>query len=157
MEVFRKSVWHDLGLDPVFVQTNHSHSKKDVVRGLHFQWDPPLTKLIRVIAGAAYFVSVDVRKNSATFKHWHGVELSAENKKLLYVPFGFASGFGVTSDTADVEYHYTAEYNPAGEGSLRFDDPDIGVQWPIAAPIVSARDREAMTMASSRSEASFPL
>ena len=124
---------------------NHSFSKKGVLRGLHFQYNPPLGKLIRVINGAAFVVAVDIRFDSPTRGKWFGIELSAENQKQLFAPAGFASGFCVTGDVAEVEYHYTVHYNGAGEAAIRYDDPDIAVAWPLDSPIVSDRDKQAIT------------
>ncbi len=145
MEVYRHDVLKAAGVyDGIFVQQNHSYSKKGVLRGLHTQWDPPLGKLIRIINGAAFVVAVDIRKDSKTCGEWFGMELSAENQKQLFVPSGFASGFCVTLDVAEVEYHYTAYYNPNGEGCIRYDDPSIGIDWPVTNPIVSERDKVGM-------------
>ena len=147
MEVYREDFFAAAGIMiGKFVQQNHSFSQQGIVRGLHFQWDKPLDKLIRVINGRAFMVAVDIRKKSATLGQWFGLELSAENKKLLYAPAGFASGFAVTGDVAEVEYLYTALYNPAGESSILWDDPGIGIDWPIKNPILSDRDKSARTL-----------
>jgi len=144
MEVFRKDVFKKAGLgDLEFVQQNHSSSKKGVLRGLHLQWEPGLSKLIRVIKGEAFFAAVDARKNSKTVGKWVSEVLSSENKKQLFVPEGFASGFCVLSDMAEVEYHYSSLYNPKGETSIKWDDKDIGIKWPIDNPVISERDQSA--------------
>lgn len=148
MEVYREDVFTAAGVTiGKFVQQNHSLSKHGIVRGLHFQWDKPLGKLIRVINGRAFMVAVDIRKKSATLGKWFGLELSAENKRLLYAPAGFASGFAVTGDVAEVEYLYTAFYNPAGESCIIWNDPAIGIDWPIKNPVLSDRDKTARTLA----------
>lgn len=143
IEVYRHDLYKECGLDLRFVQTNHSRSVGPVLRGLHFQYDPPLGKLIRVINGRAFVVAVDIRPGSATLGQWLGRELNTDNIELLYVPPGFASGFCVLGEVAEVEYHYTALYNKAGEANIRFDDLDIGIQWPIKNPTVSLRDQNA--------------
>lgn len=146
MEVYRYDAFMEAGVcyHP-FVQENHSYSKAGVLRGLHVQYGPPLGKLIRIINGAAFVVAVDIRHNSPTCGKWFGVELSAENQKQLFAPAGFASGFCVTGDVAEVEYHYTVHYNAGGEASIRYDDPDINVDWPIQNPIVSDRDKQSLS------------
>lgn len=148
MEVYRDDVLADSGVyDKSFVQENHSFSKQGVLRGLHFQYDPPLGKLIRVINGAAFVVAVDIRYHSSTRGKWFGMELSAENKKQLFAPAGFASGFCVTGEAAEVEYHYTAHYNANGEAAIRYDDPEIAVDWPVKNTVVSERDKHAFLFA----------
>lgn len=146
MEVCRQDKLREAGIDANFVQFNQSQSKKGVVRGLHFQWDQPLGKLIRVTKGSAYVVAADIRKKSDTFKQWVGMELSEENKKLLYVPAGFAAGFCALSDLTDVQYSYTVLYNSKGESNIIWNDPDIGIDWPIKDPILSDRDKNAQTL-----------
>ena len=122
------------GLDLAFVQDNHSRSAKGVLRGLHYQLRQPQGKLVRVTAGAVFDVAVDLRRSSPHFGRWVGVELSEANKAMLYVPPGFGHGFVVTSDHADFQYKCTAFYDPADEHSLRWDDPAIGIAWPLAGP-----------------------
>lgn len=159
MELYRKDAFLDAGLPISFVQINQSHSKKGVVRGLHLQWDPPLGKLIRVVHGTAFFAVVDARASSPNVGKWITLELSSDNKQLLFVPPGFASGFCVMSDEADVEYGYTALYNPQGEGSILWNDPTLGIPWPVTEPIVSPRDASAISFAEwrTRPEASLSL
>ncbi len=133
------------GLDMVFVQDNQSKSKKGVLRGLHFQIEHPQGKLVRVIKGRVFDVAVDLRNGSATYGKWHGVELSEENKKQFYVPKGFAHGFLVLSDEAEFCYKCTDFYHPGDEGGIAWDDPEIGVQWPIEDGmeiILSDRDKK---------------
>lgn len=129
-----------------FVQDNHSRSRRGVLRGLHFQTRRPQGKLLRCVAGEVYDVAVDVRPDSPQFGQWVGVTLSAENKHQLYVPPGFAHGFQVVSDSADVEYKCTDYYDPEGEGGVRWDDPELAIPWPLPDPLVSAKDRELPTL-----------
>jgi dTDP-4-dehydrorhamnose 3,5-epimerase len=148
MEVFHRDKFREAGFDLNFVQENISLSKRGVVRGLHFQWDKPLAKLIRIVRGSALVVAVDIRKSSPTLGKWFGLELSEENKKQLYVMPGFASGFSVISGEAAVNYNYTAVYNPAGESNILWKDPDIGIEGPLnTEPILSPRDAEAISFA----------
>jgi dTDP-4-dehydrorhamnose 3,5-epimerase len=136
------------GIDTVFVQDNHSHSTRGTLRGLHFQL-PPMAqnKLVRCARGTIWDVAVDIREGSPTFGRWVGVELSAENFRQLYVPSGFAHGFCVLSDEAEVLYKASAVYSPAHERSIAWDDPAIGIAWPLAEPLVSDRDRRAESLA----------
>jgi len=146
LESFRADQFRSLGLPSEFVQDNHSRSRKGVLRGLHFQWDPPMSKLMRVTYGSAFLVAVDIRAGSPTLGKWFGLEVSAENKKQVWAPRGFARGICATSDFAEVQYKCTALYNPAGESGIRWDDPDIGIQWPTREPILSEKDRGAQTL-----------
>ena len=147
MEVFRWDLCKEHGLDLNFVQIGQSYSKKNVLRGLHFQFEKPLGKLIRVINGRAYAVFVDIRKKSATFKDWLGLELSVKNKLAIYAPPGFAFGFCVLGESAEVEYQHTELYNPKGEANIMWNDKDINIDWPINAPIISERDNSARSLA----------
>ncbi len=131
METYQYEDFKAAGVDVVFVQDNQSASKKGVLRGLHFQINHPQDKLVRVIKGEVYDVAVDLRKDSATFGQWYGVLLSEENKKQFFIPKGFAHGFLVLSDYAEFCYKCSDFYHPNDEGGLKFDDPAIGVQWPI--------------------------
>ncbi len=148
MEVYRQDTFKSLGLEVgQFVQSNHSKSHAGVVRGLHFQWDPPLTKLIRVINGQAFMVAVDIRYNSPTRGQWFGVEVSALNKKELLAPFGFATGFCVVGEVAEVEYQYTAHYNPMGESVILWNDPGLNIEWPVEGQVrTSDRDSKGTTL-----------
>jgi len=146
METFRKDIFKENGLDLQFVQTNHSRSGANVLRGLHFQYNKPLGKLIRIINGRAFVAAADIRKKSETFGQWLGFELSAANKTEIYVPPGFASGFCVLGDIAEVEYQYTEIYNPQGESNILWRDKDIDIDWPIDDPIISDRDKLARTL-----------
>jgi dTDP-4-dehydrorhamnose 3,5-epimerase len=146
METYRSDQFKALGLPIEFVQDNHSRSKHSVLRGLHFQYDPPMGKIMRVTYGRAFFVAVDLRKGSPTFAKWWGTELSAENKKQMWAPASFARGFCVLSDWAEIQYKVTGLYNQRTDVAIRFDDPDIGIQWPISNPQISERDRNAIPL-----------
>ena len=131
METYQYEDFKTAGIDVVFVQDNQSASKKGVLRGLHFQINHPQDKLVRVIKGEVYDVAVDLRKESPTFGQWYGVLLSEENKKQFFIPKGFAHGFLVLSDYAEFCYKCSDFYHPNDEGGLAYNDPDIGVDWPI--------------------------
>ena len=129
------------GLKREFVQDNHSKSAKNVLRGLHYQIQNPQGKLVRVVQGEVFDVAVDLRKNSISFGQWVGAHLSAENKKQLWIPEGFAHGFVVLSESAEFLYKTTDYYTPGDEHCIAWDDPEIGIQWPLtAAPLLSAKD-----------------
>ena len=147
LEAYRKDRFAELGIAAEFVQDNHSSSVKGVIRGLHFQPDPPMAKLMRVTLGAVFLVAVDIRKGSPTLGQWFGLEVSAENKRQVWAPPGFARGFCVLSDVAELQYKCTATYNPATEGSILWNDPGIGIDWPVADPIMSGKDAHAQTLA----------
>ena len=145
MESYNRRTFHDaVGQDTDFVQDNHSRSARGVLRGLHFQLPPHAQgKLVRVTSGNVFDVAVDVRRSSARFGHWVGVELSAENHRQLWIPQGFAHGFLVLSERADFLYKATAFYFAEAETSIRWDDPTIAISWPIpqgTTPIISAKD-----------------
>ncbi len=142
-EVYRQDQFARLGIPEPFVQLNHSASAQGVLRGLHFQWDPPMAKLMRVTQGRAFLVAVDIRKNSPTLGSWVGLEATGEEPLLLWAPAGFARGFCVLSDRAEIEYLCTAVYNPDAEASIRWNDPLLNISWPISAPILSGRDQNA--------------
>lgn len=134
--------------DVKFVQDNHSHSKKGVLRGLHYQIQNPQGKLIQVVRGTIFDVTVDLRKSSATFGQWSAVELSEENKRQLWIPPGFAHGFMVLSDSADVLYKTTDYYNPEAERCLAWNDPATGIVWPTGVnPILSEKDSVGISLA----------
>lgn len=132
METYSRRDMEEAGFDITFVQDNQSMSSRGVLRGLHFQKNFPQTKLVRVIKGEVFDVAVDIRKGSPTYGKWHGEVLSAENRKQLLVPKGFAHGFLVLSDTAEFCYKCDDFYHPDDEGGIAWDDPQIGVEWPIA-------------------------
>ncbi len=144
LETFQAARYEqEAGIDLVFVQDNHSRSASRVLRGLHFQKTKPQGKLVRVVRGEVYDVALDIRKGSPTFGEWEGVILSEDNKKQFWVPPGFAHGFVVLSDTADFEYKCTDYYDPSDEGSILWSDPDLDISWPIANPVLSAKDQSA--------------
>ena len=147
METFREDQFAKNGLPTHFVQDNHSRSTKGVVRGLHFQWEPPMGKLMRVTLGSAFLVAVDIRKGSPTLGKWVGVEASAENRRQVWAPAGFARGFCVLSEAAEIQYKCTGIYNNKGESGVLWNDPAIGVEWPIKDPVLSDKDRKAQTLA----------
>jgi dTDP-4-dehydrorhamnose 3,5-epimerase len=148
METYRIDKFEELGLPSQFVQDNQSRSRKGVIRGLHFQWDPPMGKLMRVIAGNAFLVAVDIRKGSPTLGQWFGIEASAENRRQVWAPPGFARGMCVTSEHAEIQYKCTALYSPEGECRVCFDDPQIGIAWPqVGEFILSESDRHAPSLA----------
>lgn len=142
MESFNARTFRELtGLDVDFVQDNHSRSGKGVLRGLHYQIQQAQGKLVRVVRGSVFDVAVDLRKGSPTFGKWEGVELSEENNRQFWIPPGFAHGFLVTSDSADFLYKTTDYYAPEHERSLLWNDPAVGVAWPLeGAPLLSAKD-----------------
>ncbi len=154
--------WHQrdfaaAGLDLTFVQEGHSRSGKGVLRGLHYQdTTAPMAKLLRCTVGRIFDVAVDLRMSSPTFGKWLGVELSAENKRQIYVPVGFAHGFATLSDVAEVQYKQTGFYTPPSEGGIRWNDPDVGVDWPIKDPTLSERDRTSQSLAEYRTSPAFP-
>ena len=123
-----------------FVQDNFSRSRKNVLRGLHFQIEKPQGKLVRVVSGQVFDVAVDLRKKSESYGKWVGVNLSEKNKKQLWIPPGFAHGFVVLSDHADFEYKCTDYYDPDDEGSIIWNDEEIGIDWPVSDPIISSKD-----------------
>ncbi len=146
MEVYREDQFKELDLPHHFMQENQSGSTKGVIRGLHFQWDPPMGKLMRVTAGSAFLVAVDIRHGSPTLGEWFGTEVSSENKRQLWAPAGFARGFCVLSDFAEIQYKCTSIYNPAGEGGIAWNDTDIGVDWPETEPLLSEKDDSAQSL-----------
>ena len=135
------------GIQTEFVQDNHSKSARGVLRGLHYQIKQPQGKLVRVVAGSVFDVAVDIRKSSATFGKWLGVSLSAENKRQLWIPQGFAHGFVVTSDSAEFLYKTTDYYAPEHERSILWNDPAIGIDWGLNEPLLSAKDQVAQLLA----------
>lgn len=141
METYQYETFARHGITPQFVQDNHSRSAKGVLRGLHYQKDPHAQgKLLKVVIGEIFDVAVDIRQGSPTFGQWVSAVLSAENGRLLYVPPGFAHGFCVLSETADLIYKATDIYKPETDRGIIWNDPQIGIDWPIAAPILSAKD-----------------
>lgn len=142
LESWNRQVFQAHGLEMDFVQDNHSRSGKGVLRGLHYQVHAPQGKLVRVVSGAVFDVAVDLRKSSPHFGQWVGHELSADNQRMMWIPPGFAHGFLVLSDTADFLYKTTRYYAPEWDRGVRWDDPQIGVKWPLAGPpTLSAKDQ----------------
>ena len=146
-EVFRADQFKELGLPTEFVQDNHSRSARGVVRGLHFQWDPPMGKLMRVTLGSAFLVAVDIRKGSPTLGKWAGVEASDENRRQVWAPAGFARGFCVLSEVAEIQYKCTGIYSNKAESGILWNDPQIGIEWPLTDVQLSDKDRKAQTLA----------
>jgi dTDP-4-dehydrorhamnose 3,5-epimerase len=140
LESYNRRRYSQMGLDVEFVQDNHSRSKKNVLRGLHLQKHNPQGKLVRVATGHVWDVAVDVDPTSPTFRQWEGVDLTEDNHRQLYIPPGYAHGFCVLSATADFEYKCTQFYTPDDEVGLRWDDPELGIRWPVSAPVLSTRD-----------------
>jgi dTDP-4-dehydrorhamnose 3,5-epimerase len=146
-EVLQADVFAGLGLPTRFVQVNQSRSTRGVVRGLHFQWDPPQGKLMRVVTGRAFMVAVDVRPGSPTLGRAVTLEGSSDEPVLFWAPASFARGFAALSDVAEIEYFCTATYNPACETGIRWDDPAVGIRWPVDEPRLSPKDASAGTLA----------
>lgn len=147
LETFEKKRYQEmLEIDLDFVQDNHSRSSKNVLRGLHFQISNPQGKLVRVVRGEVFDVAVDIRPESPTFGQWEGVSLNEENKTQFWIPPGLAHGFVVLSDIADFEYKCTDYYNPANEACLIWNDPDVGISWPVDCPKLSEKDKLGKTL-----------
>lgn len=147
LEVWNRDTFAAQGLDVQFVQDNHSLSQQGTLRGLHVQLPHSQGKLVRCTEGTIFDVAVDIRLGSPTFGHWFGLELSAENFRQLWIPEDFAHGFCALTPRVQVEYKCTRVYDPAGDLSIAWDDPAIGIEWPIAAPLLSAKDRSARKLA----------
>ena len=147
VETYRANVWGELGIDVEFVQDNHSRSRRGTLRGMHFQTDPGQAKLVRCARGQVLDVVVDLRRDSDTFGRWDGHELDDVNLRQLWVPVGFAHGFCVLSEEADVVYKCSSYYDPATEAGIAYDDPDVGIAWPDLELLVSERDRTAPRLA----------
>ncbi len=145
-ETFRANEYADLGIEGPFVQDNHSRSVRGTVRALHFQLQPGQGKLVRAARGAIWDVAVDLRRDSPTYGQYEAFELSDENARQVFIPIGFAHGFCVTSDEADVTYKVTSYYDGPTERGIAFDDPAIGIPWPVESPLVSDRDRSNPTL-----------
>jgi dTDP-4-dehydrorhamnose 3,5-epimerase len=147
VETFRTDTWAGLGIDVEFVQHNHSRSSKGTLRGLHFQTEPGQAKLVRCPRGKVFDVAVDLRRDSPTHGEWEGYELDDETHRQLFVPAGFGHGFAVLSDVADVAYLLSSAYDPATESGIAWNDPEVGVEWPVKAPLLSERDKSAPRLA----------
>ena len=147
LEVFHSGKFAAQGLEVSFVQDNHSLSERGTLRGLHTQLVDPQGKLVRCLEGTIFDVAVDIRVGSPSFARWLGVELSADNQRQLWIPPDFAHGFCVLSERAQVEYKCTTHYRPAGDLSIAWNDPEIGIEWPLADPVLSPKDAAALRLA----------
>lgn len=143
--LYHRDLFAAAGLPTDFVQDNWSHSTRGVVRGLHFQWDPPMGKMMCVIRGRAFLVAVDIRKGSPTLGQYFGIEVSSDQPRMVWAPPGFARGFCAMSDEVELHYKCTGMYNPACESAIRWNDPDIGINWPAGTPPMSDRDASAQS------------
>jgi dTDP-4-dehydrorhamnose 3,5-epimerase len=152
VETYRGDLWHELGVDFDFVQHNHSRSLRGTLRGMHFQTEPGQAKLVRCSSGRIFDVAVDLRRDSPTFGQWEGHELDDRAHRQLLIPIGFGHGFCVLSDEADVDYQLSSYYDAATESGVAWDDPDIGVEWPIDEPLLSERDKAAPKLAEVRDQ-----
>lgn len=141
LETYREDVLQEAGITAHFVQDNHSRSKRGVLRGLHYQMTQPQGKLVRVTSGAVFDVAVDIRQGSPTFGQWYGAQLDEESMRTMYIPHGYAHGFVVLSDVADFLYKCTDYYHPQSEQSIAWNDPDIGIDWPISDVSLSEKDK----------------
>jgi dTDP-4-dehydrorhamnose 3,5-epimerase len=151
-ESYQAERYAQAGLPSVFVQDNHSSSVKGTLRGLHYQLRRPQAKLFRVLRGTVFDVAVDIRRGSPTFGRWAGVELSAENKRQIFIPSGFAHGFCVTSDGAEVEYKCTDVYVSDDQRGVLWSDPTIGIRWPVREPVLSDQDRAFLPLKAERDD-----
>jgi dTDP-4-dehydrorhamnose 3,5-epimerase len=156
LESWNQRRYQEAGVDAQFVQDNLSFSSRGTLRGVHLQNPNPQGKLVQVLQGEVFDVAVDLRRNSQTFGKWYGVTLSGENKRQFYVPPGFGHGFAVLSETALFHYKCTAFYSPKDEISIRWDDPDIGIQWPVKDPLLSERDMKGLFLHQVPPERLFP-
>jgi dTDP-4-dehydrorhamnose 3,5-epimerase len=156
MESWNQREFEQAGITAKFVQDSHSASVRGVLRGMHYQdMREPMAKLVRCTLGRVLDVAIDLRSSSPTYGKWFSLELTAENKTLLFVPEGFAHGFLTLSDRCEVQYKQTAFYNPAAEGGIVWNDPDVGISWPISNPILSAKDQRQQTFAEYRTRPAF--
>ena len=146
METYHAEKFARLGIDRVFVQDNHSRSGKGVLRGLHFQKRHPQAKLVRVLSGSAFDVAVDLRPGSPAFGKWYGQVLNASSPEFLYIPEGFAHGFLALEEDTELLYKCSDFYDPADEGGLAWNDPDVGIEWPAETPVLSKKDRAFPTL-----------
>jgi dTDP-4-dehydrorhamnose 3,5-epimerase len=147
VETYRRDTWAEHGVEVEFVQHNHSRSSRGALRGIHFQTEPGQAKLVRCPRGRIFDVAVDLRTGSATYGQWEGYELDDQAHRQLFVPAGFGHGFAVLSDVADVAYLLSSTYDPATESGIAWDDPDVGVEWPLEDPLLSERDKSAPSLA----------
>jgi dTDP-4-dehydrorhamnose 3,5-epimerase len=144
LESWNRNRYREAGLDADFVQDNVSFSRRGTLRGLHFQNPKPQGKLLQVLMGEVFDVAVDIRRSSPTFGRWHGLVLSAENKRQFYIPPGFAHGFAVLSETTLFQYKCTEFYSPKDEMAILWNDPEIGIDWPLKEPLLSERDAKGL-------------
>ena len=156
METWNLRRYREAGIPLDFVQDNISFSRRGTLRGLHFQNPTAQGKLLHVLQGEVFDVAVDIRHSSPTFGKWHGLNLSAENKRQFYIPPGFAHGFAVLSETALFQYKCTDFYNPGCEVTLQWDDPEVGIQWPVDSPLLSDKDRKGLSLRELPAERLFP-
>jgi dTDP-4-dehydrorhamnose 3,5-epimerase len=147
LESYSREEWRRLGVEVDFVQHNHSRSGKETLRGIHFQTSPGQAKLVRCPRGEILDVAVDLRRGSPTFGRWEGQVLDDEAHRQLFIPAGFGHGFAVLSEVADVTYLLSSLYDPATEAGIAWDDPDVGVEWPVDSPLLSERDKTAPSLA----------
>ncbi len=147
METFNADVFREHDLPAEFAQDNHSNSRRGVVRGLHYQLDPPQGKLVRCVRGAIFDVAVDIRRGSPSFGQWTGVELTSENRLMLWIPPRFAHGFSVLSEEAEVVYKCTTLWHPASDRSLLWNDPALAIDWRVSNPLVAPKDAAALPLA----------
>ncbi|MGA2658617.1 MAG: dTDP-4-dehydrorhamnose 3,5-epimerase [Verrucomicrobiota bacterium] len=156
MELWHQGRYREHGLEADFVQDNLSFSRRGALRGLHFQNPNPQAKLLQVLQGEVFDVGVDLRRSSPTFGRWHGLVLSSENKRQFYLPAGFAHGFAVLSEAALICYKCSTFYCPKDELALRWDDPDVGIQWPLDKPMLSEKDAKGLRLRDLPPERLFP-
>jgi dTDP-4-dehydrorhamnose 3,5-epimerase len=152
VETYSRDAWAELGVDVEFVQHNHSRSSKGTLRGIHFQTSPGQAKLVRCPRGEILDVAVDLRRGSPTYGEWEAHVLDDVKHRQLFVPVGFGHGFAVLSDVADVAYQVSSYYDPATEAGIAWDDPDVGVDWQVAEPLLSERDKKAPRLAEIRDD-----
>lgn len=156
METYSKRDFHAVGVNDEFVQENYSRSGKNILRGLHFQdLKAPMAKLVRCTRGSVYDVAVDIRAGSETFGKWLGVELSEENKKMFYIPVGFAHGFQTLTDVTDVQYRQTNYYMPEAEKNIAWNDPSLNISWPMQDPTLSEKDKNGVSFEEYKSSPTF--
>jgi dTDP-4-dehydrorhamnose 3,5-epimerase len=155
LETWNLNRYREAGVGADFVQDNLSFSRRGILRGLHFQNPKPQGKLLQVLQGEVFDVAVDIRRSSPTFGKWHGLVLSGENKRQFYIPLGFAHGFAVLSETALFHYKCTEIYSPQDEMAIRWDDPDIGIKWPLKEPLLSERDKKGLRLGDTPPERLF--
>lgn len=157
VETWSAGQWSELGVGDRFVQHNHSRSARGTLRGIHFQLSPGQAKLVRCARGEIFDVAVDLRRGSPTFGQWRGYRLDDREHLQMYVPVGFGHGFCATSEEADVTYLTSSPYSPEAEAGIRWDDPEVKVEWPVEAPLLSPRDRDAPLLADIRDRLPFRL